>query len=191
MLKGKGIFRRQSRSQQKDGLPNSGSAQCDPFRCTCDPEFLTTGLGQSAGYGNKTVAIGIVFDNGQDSRSFWNDLSEGSEVVSKGGERDLTPYPGVVRNFHAFRIRGKGCGEEPKNGSSFWGHGRTEMNRFKGETGFEPMFVQIGRGSGGIWTSLFFNPRQIIRGYREGTACEEGREFRCRVDGGRPFESSG
>jgi hypothetical protein len=116
------------------------------------------------------MAIGIVFDNGQDSRSFWNDLSEGSEVVSKGGERDLTPYPGIVRDFHGFRIRGKGGGEESKNGSSFWGHRRTEMNRFKGKARFESVLMQIGRGISGIRTGLFFNPRQIIRSYGQGTA---------------------
>jgi hypothetical protein len=116
------------------------------------------------------VAIGIVFDNGQDSRSFWNDLSEGSEVVSKGGERDLTPYPGVRRNFHGFRIRGKEGGEESKNGSSFWGYRRTEMDRFKGEAGFESMFMEIGHGTGGSRTGLFFNPWQIIRGDGQGAA---------------------
>jgi hypothetical protein len=170
VLEGKGIFRRQSRSQQKDGLTNSSSAECDPFRCTGDSKFLATGLGQSAGYGNKAMAIGIVFDNGQDSRSFRNNFSERPEVVPKGGKRDLTPYPGVVRNFHGFRIRGKGGGEESKNGSSFWGHRRTEMNRFKGKARFESNLIQIGRGIGGIRTGLFFNPRQIIRSYRQGTA---------------------
>jgi len=137
------------------------------------------------------VAIGIVFDNSQNSRSFWNDFSEGSEVVPKSGERDLTPYPGIMRDFHVFRIRGKGFGEESKNGSSFWSHGWTEMNRFKKEAGFEPMLMQIGCGIGGIRAGLFFNPRQIIRGYGQGAACEERGEFDCRVDRGCPFESSG
>jgi hypothetical protein len=85
-------------------LTNSSSPECDSFRCTGNPEFLTTRLSQSTGYGNKAVAIGIVFDNGQDSRSFWNNFSEGSEVVPKGGKRDLTPYPGVVRSFHGVTI---------------------------------------------------------------------------------------
>jgi hypothetical protein len=111
------------------------------------------------------MAIGIVFDNGQESRSFWNDFSEGSEVVPKGGERNLTPYPGVMRNFHGFRIRGKGGGEESKNGSSFRGHRRTEMDRFKEEARFEAMFMEMGDGIDGIWTGLFSNPRQIIRRY--------------------------
>ena len=84
-------FRGQRGAEQKDRLPDAGLAKFGAFRGEGDAKLLTARAGKGPGHGNQAVAIGVVFDHGQDAGARRGGAAQGPEIGPQGGQRNSAP----------------------------------------------------------------------------------------------------
>ena len=100
MAEGGGKLERKSRSKDQDGLTNSCLTELDTLCDAGHTKLFATSSGEGSGDRNKTVAIGVIFNHGEDLASVGKATTEGAEIMAEGGQRYLAPGTGIARNFH-------------------------------------------------------------------------------------------
>jgi len=100
MAEGEGKLERESGSKNQDGLANSCLAELDTLCDTGDTKLFATGTSEGSGNRDKTVAVGVIFNNGKDSASAGEATTEGAKIMAESGQRYLAPGAGISRNFH-------------------------------------------------------------------------------------------
>lgn len=100
MAEGEGKLERESGSKNQDGLANSCLAELDTLCDTGDTKLFATGTSEGSGNRDKTVAVGVIFNNGKDSASAGKATTEGAKIMAESGQRYLAPGAGISRNFH-------------------------------------------------------------------------------------------
>jgi len=106
MLQSAGEFGSESGAEKENGLADSSAAELGALRDESDGELFATSLGKGPSDGDETVAIGIIFNNGENLGFGRERTAYRAEVVAEGRKGDLAPGADVTRNFHRIRIRG-------------------------------------------------------------------------------------
>jgi len=105
-LQSAGEFGSESGAEKENGLADSSAAELGALRDESDGELFATSLGKGPSDGDETVAIGIIFNNGENLGFGRERTAYRAEVVAEGRKGDLAPGADVTRNFHRIRIRG-------------------------------------------------------------------------------------
>ena len=85
-----------------EAAADAGLAQFGPFRSKSDAELLATGAGEGLGDRDEAVAIGVVFDHGEDTGALGSGAPQGAEIRPQGRKGDRTPGP--QRFWHTGRL---------------------------------------------------------------------------------------
>ena len=91
MGKGHGKFRGQGGAEEKNRLADAGLAQFGPFRSKSDAELLATGAGEGLGDRDEAVAIGVVFDDRENTGALGSGAPQGAEIRPQGGKGNVAP----------------------------------------------------------------------------------------------------
>jgi hypothetical protein len=63
-------------------------------------KLFATSSGEGSSDRNKTVAVGVIFNNGEDSASTGKATTESAKIMAEGGQRYLAPGAGILGGFH-------------------------------------------------------------------------------------------
>jgi hypothetical protein len=116
MAEGEGKLERKSRSKDQDGLTNSCLTELDTLCDAGHTKLFATSSGEGSSDRNKTVAVGIIFNHGEDSASTGKATTESAKIMAEGGQRYLAPGAGISGGFHETYRRGEGRRVRVKKG---------------------------------------------------------------------------
>ena len=107
MLQSAGKFGSESGSEKENGLADSCGTELDAFGRKGDAELFASCLGEVAGDGDEAVAVGVIFDNGENLGFGRERTAYGAEITAESRKGDLAPSADVARNLHGIRLRGR------------------------------------------------------------------------------------
>ena len=96
----------ESRAEKEDGLADSSTAELGALGDESDGELFASSLGEGPSDGDKTVTIGVIFNDGENLGFGRERTTYGAEVVAEGRKRNFAPGASVTGNFHRMRIKG-------------------------------------------------------------------------------------
>jgi hypothetical protein len=106
VLEGAGEFGGEGRAEKENGLADSCATELDAFGRKGDAELFASCLGEGPSDGDKTVTVGVIFNDGENLGFGRERTTYRAEVVAQGRKGNLAPGADVTRNFHRMRIRG-------------------------------------------------------------------------------------
>ena len=107
MLQSAGKFGSESGSEKENGLADSCGTELDAFGRKGDAELFASCLGEVAGDGDEAVAVGVIFDNGENLGFGRERTAYSAEIMAESRKGDLAPGADVARNLHGIRLRGR------------------------------------------------------------------------------------
>lgn len=107
VLEGAGEFGGEGGAEKKNGLADSCITELDAFGGKGDAELFASCLGEVAGDGDEPVAVGVIFDNGENLGFRRERTAYGAEIMAESREGDFAPGADVARNLHGIRLRGR------------------------------------------------------------------------------------
>jgi len=106
ILQSAGEFGCESRAEKENGLADSSAAELGALGDESDGELFASSLGEGPSDGDKTVTIGVIFNDGENLGFGRERTTYRAEVVAEGRKRNFAPGANVTGNFHRMRIRG-------------------------------------------------------------------------------------
>ena len=106
VLEGAGEFGGEGRAEKENGLADSCATELDAFGRKGDAELFASCLGEVAGDGDEAVAVGVIFNDGENLGFGRERTAYRAEVVAEGRKGNLAPGADVAGNFHRMRIKG-------------------------------------------------------------------------------------
>ena len=107
VLEGAGEFGGEGRAKKENGWADSCVTELDAFGRKGDAELFASCLGEVAGDGDEAVAVGVIFDNGENLGFGRERTAYGAEIMAESRKGDLAPGADVARNLHGIRLRGR------------------------------------------------------------------------------------
>ena len=106
MLQSAREFWSKSGAEKKNGLADSSAAELGALGDKGDGKLLTSSLGEGTSNGDETVAIGVIFNYGENLGFGRKRTAYRAEVVAEGRKGNLAPGANIAGNFHWMRIKG-------------------------------------------------------------------------------------